>query len=361
MANLSFDEARVLIEERFTLMEESIIDGVVPPVNEGFKSSTELIFNSATQAYRESLLGCLIARIQDRTIDIRLPYVIQGEHAFNGRTLDEKVINPFLHDKEIPCSRGPYLSVFRRQVKFNGATRPGLRDKTGYDAFLNLLSIIESTEDGRELVSFLDYILYSFVLLREDARIELTRLNRISLPQCDVIVSGLLATKSGGRIPLVLTASMFQTLNEVFQLDWEVEYQGINEADQASGVGGDITITRNNEAILSAEVTERPVDRNRVIATFRHKIASTGLGDYLFFVDIENIDDAAKCQANNYFSQGHDINFIDIKNWLLVTLATLGGVGRQVFMEKVIEMLSSNDVPKSLKVAWNEQMARITS
>ncbi len=72
----------------------------------------DAIFNSATQAYREVLIGCLLARHQDQSINLRQPYVNLGEHAFNGRTSDERVINPFLYEKRIPNSCGPYLSVF---------------------------------------------------------------------------------------------------------------------------------------------------------------------------------------------------------------------------------------------------------
>jgi len=138
---------------------------------------------SKTQAYREALLGCLLTRITDRSKDIRLPYLDQGPEAFSGRSLDEQIINPFLHARNIPCSRGPYLSVFRRQVKFDEATRRGLKDKPAYDAFLNLLGTVEREEDQKVLLAILDYVLYRFVLLREQARIELVKLGRISLNQ----------------------------------------------------------------------------------------------------------------------------------------------------------------------------------
>lgn len=361
MADIRYEEARVLLEERFAKMEELLLHRTQPEVDRNFAIASQTVFNSTTQAYREVILGCLIARIQDISVNIRLPYVIQGEHAYNGRTLDERVINPFLQEREVPCSRGPYLSVFRRQVRFDESTRSGLRDKNGYDAFLALISIIESTDDESGLLGLLDFILYSFVLLREEARVELTKLNRVSLPQCEVIIKGLLATRSGGRLPMLLSIAIFQTLNAVYNLNWQIEYQGINAADGASGAGGDVTIKHGPEAVMAIEVTERPVDRNRVIATFRNKIAPSGLKDYLFLVNIEVVSEDAKNQANNYFSQGHDVNFIDINTWIMTTLATIGSVGRETFFRNIIALLDNNDIPKSLKVAWNEQIAKITT
>ena len=59
--------------------------------------------------------------------------------------------------------QAPYLSTFRRSVRFDVGTRGGLRDKGGYDALLKLVSYLEATNDDRALFSFLDYLLFKFV------------------------------------------------------------------------------------------------------------------------------------------------------------------------------------------------------
>jgi hypothetical protein len=80
--------------------------------------------------------------------------------------------------------------------------------------------------------------------------------------------------------------------------------QGINVADSASGAGGDVTLVENGRIVLAAEVTERRVDKSRVVATFDTKIAPCGIEDYLFVVK-DNADIAAAMdQARRYFSQG---------------------------------------------------------
>ena len=74
------------------------------------------------------------------------------------------------------------------------------------------------------------------------------------------------------------------SLNETFNLGQTIDYQGINIADAASGEAGDITIKRGSEVVIAAEVTERVVERSRVVSTFTTKIAPLGIQDYLFFV-----------------------------------------------------------------------------
>lgn len=110
--------------------------------------------------------------------------------------------------------------------------------------------------------------------------------------------------------------------------------------------------------LLAAEVTERPVERDRVVATFQAKIAQQGIEDYLFFVR-NQVDEDVMRQARQYFAQGHEVNFLEIQNWLKTMLSTIGRAGRDVFNRVVTERLQVADVPTALKVAWNEQIARI--
>jgi DNA polymerase III delta prime subunit len=112
--------------------------------------------------------------------------------------------------------------------------------------------------------------------------------------------------------------------------------------------------------LLAAEITERPVERDRVVATFQAKIAPQGIEDYLFFVKNAVAEDVMR-QARQYFAQGHEVNFLDMRNWLKTILATIGRAGRDVFNRVVVEKLQGNDIPAALKVAWNDQIAEITA
>lgn len=192
MPVIDYDRARELLKNTFVQAETDLLLQSPPSVSQLIRNVCEVLFESPTQAYREVLLGCLIARIQDKSINIRQPYVKQGPNAFNGRTLDEKAINPFLQEKRIPCSRGPYLSVFRRSVQFNEETRAGVRDKIGYGALLDGITYLEFTSQDSELLNVLRYLLYKFAEIREKATIQLSRLQRISLEQYDRLISSLL-------------------------------------------------------------------------------------------------------------------------------------------------------------------------
>lgn len=358
---VDYSSARYLLDTTFAEVEACLLQGTVPEVDKRVQDACDLIFSSRTQAYREVLLGCLIVRIQDKSINLRQPYLDQGPKAYSGRSIDERVVNPFLHDKRIPSSRGPYLSVFRRSVQFHATTRTGLKDKAGYDAFLDLIACIERLSDDAALRQLLKYVLYRFARLREEADVPIARLQRISLEQYDAIISGLLATPSGGRLPVLLVVATFLTIKQAFQLDWDIQWQGINVADTASGAGGDVTIMSQGQVLLSAEVTERMLDRPRIVATFNSKISPAGIEDYLFFVRSATPTDEARQQARQYFAQGHEVNFLDIRQWILMVLATLGHRGRAAFNETLLKLLSAPEVPRSIKVHWNGLIGEIAA
>lgn len=355
---LDRDLAREVLEQEYELAEQSFRDGTTIEVPERIAKSTERMFLSKTQAYRETLVGCALARILDPEIDIRSPYAGHGENAFSARDLDEQVVNPFLRDRAIPSSRGPYLAVFRRSPRFVSATAQGLRDKAGYAAFLDLITQLESTDEKTARL-YLRYVLFAFVALRDAADIPLAKVQRLSVEQYEALIDGLLSVPSGGRMPVLLAVATFKTLNECFELDWTIEWQGINVADRASGVGGDISVSRDDDLLFSVEVTERPLDRARVVSTFSSKIAPGGIDDYIFFFTATQPSEEARAAARQYFAQGHDINFVQITVWIMTILRTIGTECRKTFTETFTNLLADPDVPAALKVAWNDHIQRL--
>ncbi|GMQ79448.1 MAG: hypothetical protein BMS9Abin02_2041 [Anaerolineae bacterium] len=360
MATINYNEARNLLSENFSIAETQLVAGITLQIDEVLFTHFNVIFSSNTQSYREVLLGCNVTRILDKDVDIHLPYVSHGERAFNARDLDEKVINPFLQVKRIPSTKGPYLSTFRRQARFDNSTRERLRDKTGYDSLLFLIDYVARTDSDEELLEFFHYLLFRFAQLREASIVPLTRIQRFSLEQYNQLFDALLSKPSGGLFPVILVECMFHTLREFFRLEWEIESQGINVADASSGAGGDITIFESNgHILLSIEVTERQVDKSRVVSTFNTKIAPTGIEDYLFLVGSTEPSEESKAQARRYFAQGHEINFAHLCDWIVMLLATLGKEGRAIFNSNLMDLLDDPGVPQAIKVTWNESVASL--
>lgn len=349
--DLDYEKAAADLARLFEIAEADFAAKNIPNTAAAIAAAADVLFTSNTQAYREVLLGCALARLQNQKINIRTPYAKQGDDAFNGRTLDEDVVNPFLHEKEIPASKGPYLAVFRRNVKFLPDLE-GLKDKAGYAALMQHLDALEDCKTDACIEALIRLLLFKFVELRDKAHVTVAKIERLSLSQYSALVEQLLQTKSGGLLPVLLTVAMFRTIKACYSLPWEVEWQGINVADKASGAGGDITIKRDGAVFLAVEVTERVVDGARVVSTFNTKIVRNAIPDYLFLTTQEPAQDATEA-AGRYFAQGHEMNFLAVHSWLVNVLGTIGATCRKMFTDEFLTMLQA-EAPAAVKVRWNE-------
>ncbi|MBA2677799.1 MAG: hypothetical protein H0U76_05315, partial [Ktedonobacteraceae bacterium] len=94
--------ARATLESLFIDVQAQVLADTTPPIEETLALEFDQLFATNIQSYREVLLGLVLARLQSRTINVRLPYAQQADNAFNGRTLDETVVNPFFQEHRIP-------------------------------------------------------------------------------------------------------------------------------------------------------------------------------------------------------------------------------------------------------------------
>jgi hypothetical protein len=59
-----------VLDKTFAEVERDYIEGRMPQVAPVLEKSYDLLFESKTQAYREVLLGCILARLLDPKVDI---------------------------------------------------------------------------------------------------------------------------------------------------------------------------------------------------------------------------------------------------------------------------------------------------
>jgi hypothetical protein len=354
--SIDFKKAEQILREQFERAEQDYLNTAPPSVSARAQEAADTLFETGVQSYREALLGCAIARVVDAQIDLTQPYTDQGENAFSGRSLDEKVVNPFLVSKRIPCSKGPYLAVFRRSIRFTTDTAKGLKDKKGYQAFLAYLKELMQADEQTAL-NLLRYLLHRFVGLRERSAISLVRLPRLSLEQIRQLVDNLLSRRSGGLIPLLLCVALLKAVSNTYRLNWKIEWQGIHVADSASGAAGDITVREGEHIRIAIEVTERMIDGARVETVFHSKLSALSVTDYLFaFANDPPTEDAFR-RAYSLFAQGHEVGFVRLSDWIYDNLATAGVHGRDAFLKELLDLMSES--PATIKMLWNEAMQQI--
>lgn len=352
---IDYEQAKDLLNNSYEKATQELPAAVAQYITDN-KDALDTIFSSKTQSYREVLLGCAVARYQDRSCNIRHPYVKQGEDAFNGRTLDEKAVNPFLFSKQIPCSKGPYLATFRRNVTFTEDTRDGLRDKEGFDALLSLISTLEAVSESDEVEAIIIALLKCFIDLREQSIVRLVPIRRLRIDQYRMFLNKLQHRQSGGLIPMLLTDAVFSTINGQMNAGWTIERQEINAADGATGAPGDITIYKDGAIFKAIEVTERPIDGSRVDSTFSTKITLNNAAEYLFVYTNDLPRENALERAKAYFAQGYNINFASITDLTIHILLSGDEAFRTAYNERMFKLFNAQDVQATIKVAWNDAL-----
>lgn len=226
---------------------------------------------------------------------------------------------------------------------------------------LSYIDELKSATTVDNIETLLRHLLSRFVMLRDRSKITLARINRLSLPQLNGLIVAMLNSKSGGRFPVLLSTAMLRTLKKQFNLPWNIDQQGINAADAASKSGGDIDVTdaETGKFVFSIEVTERIIDKSRVVSTFTSKISPHGIEDYLFFYSTSLPDKGALEVAKQYFAQGHDISFLNVEEWLRNSLAMVGSKGRTAFTNEFVDLLDQAEIPSEMKVLWNDLIKRL--
>ena len=355
--SIDLTTARSILADAFSNAQAAWLSGVPASITSQLSDLTERLFSSATQAYREALVGCAVVRCLNDQINIRHPATDTSKDAFSGRTLSEQVVAPFLQAEAVPISKSPYLSSLRGGARFEPGGAPRIqRDPKGFDALVSIVNSIATGNQAQARV-YLEFLLYRFLRLRDESNIGLMRVSQPTLKHLRNLIAGLLGARSGGRIPALLSTAMFKTISECHSLGWEVEFQGINVADAATGAVGDITIRKGGDIILGVEVTERAIDKGRVTSTFEQKVSPNSVVDYLFITSTEP-HPAAILAAQNYTAVGHEMNFVKIDEWLINNLASIGLRCRMLFQERMLILLATQSA--DLKVLWNTQMALVT-
>ncbi|NLG84088.1 MAG: hypothetical protein GX493_05655, partial [Firmicutes bacterium] len=79
-----------------------------------------------------------------------------------------------------------------------------------------------------------------------------------------------------------------------------------------------------------------------------------GIKDYLFVFTEEEPEDEAQILARHLFAQGHEVGFVQVRDWIFYNLSTAGIKGREIFLKTLLKLLE--EAPAMIKTIWNDQL-----
>jgi len=160
---------------------------------------------------------------------------------------------------------------------------------------------------------------------------------------------------------MVLTIGALRAFAATHALRWQIEFQGINVADKASGAGGDITVQADGRVVMAFEITERPLDEARIRTAYTTKIAKLAIADYAFLHETAEPSAVAQAAARKLFAQGHDVLLLPCEEFLMSLLVLAGRAGRGGFVAEVRGLLASASMPTAMRVAWNKSIGDLAA
>lgn len=306
----------------------------------------------------------LLGKIADHDRSLLCLQMADGEQgAWDARSFCSNVIVPwvFLNHNVLGTSPDPYVN--------NPARRPRL------DVGLNALRYREAWEQLADWFSVLDNCSPAELedIFRRCLRSVARRLsrqefvypvpNRISLDSTIAILDEFLREPSGGLRPLAVTAAVMRILGDAFSLFSEVHAQGLNEADRAAGVPGDVICReRDGRIALAVEVK----GENLTIAHLRSSISKAMEGEErltrLLFATpgIAQADsESVQAKIEEAWNIGLAIHLVELKNFVYSTFALLSDDLRPRFLREVGEELDRRGVYQH-REAWRHLMSSIS-
>ena len=137
---------------------------------------------------------------------------------------------------------------------------------------------------------------------------------RISQARLENLVALFLEEPSGGLRALAVSAALFRTLGEAFRLFSKVQSQGINEADSASGVPGDVMcFDHDGRVCLAVEIKDTNLTLAHVQeASRKAKQSSDDLSNVLFAVPGIRQGDAPGIKVLTLRNWAEGLNIYDV-------------------------------------------------
>ncbi|MCY3840336.1 MAG: restriction endonuclease, SacI family [Gammaproteobacteria bacterium] len=319
--------------------------------------------NAGPVSVRYALVTQLLGKIAD---PMRSLYAVQqadgDKGGWDARSFSTSVVVPWVADAHhvIGTSAEPYASkpLRRQRIEHN---MQDVRDKADWERLITFFDALESTEEAGLREAF-GRVLRSLTRRLAAQTFSYPIPQRISLPQLQAVLGAFLSSPSGGLRLLAATTALLRVIGEGLSLFSRVESQGINEADKAGGVPGDVICYCHDDPeriCLVAEVKDIKLTLAHVqSSSLKAKRADEGLSSLLFTVpDISEADRSdIERLATSEWASGMNIYTASIESLISSIFVLLSEDWRIRFLRAIGQELDERQDQIARK-AWHDLLA----
>ena len=319
--------------------------------------------NSKVKSIRYALITQILGKVANSRRSVMAIQLSDGsEGAWDARSFAKEVIVPWeVENKHFLGGSGePYVSKPLRRPRLDDR-QTKVRNTEDWQKLEDFLQPLD-TADSAELKMALQRVLASFVRKIADESFEYLIPGRIDQHTLECVVLKFLGEASGGLRPLAVSTALFKTIGKGFNLFEEIRSQGVNEADIAKGVPGDIMCYGESGKIcLAVEVKGTELTLAHVEETTKKaKTSDEKISNLIFAVPGLPQKDSDKIRDRIYHRWAENLNLyvVPIFNLVTTTLVLLDESWRIFFLREIGNQLDERR-DQTARRRWDELLKEI--
>ena len=317
--------------------------------------------NSSVLSIRYAILTQLLGKHADPTRDLlclqrgsRDPNV-GPPGRWDPRGFCTRIVVPWNQSQYsvLGTSDDPYVNNPLRRPRLDEGME-SLKFRAEWSALVRFLSDLEDSSDPVMVRNAVLRCLQSIARRLKEQQVDYPVPVRIGLDQLVDLIDRYLEVSSGGLRPMVVASALMRTLGRSFAIFARVESQGVNEADSATGVPGDVLCyDEEDELVLAVEVKGHELTFIDVESTIL-KARSSRVTNVLFATPgLTSADrDAIEGKIVEEFAKGSNIYQTSIQSLARTSFMLLKEEWRIRFLREICSELDTRSSQPSDRLAF---------
>ena len=269
------------------------------------------------------LMAALLAKTTDNSIDTRQPYPKLGNNSFAGRTIDESVVQPFIHKYALPCNdTTAFLTPAFRTIET--ALTKNIFEKCRpvyvYNEMMDILDYVEvhALESKNILIQLIKDLIdikrqTDETLSLMVSKLALDKKQDLSSEEITTLLIQHLQCKGSSRLPVLMFAAAYQSVRPLIHEEMK-PLLAHNAADKQTGAIGDIEIQllNDNKTVTCYEMKKKQVTTDDIFVCVE-KIGKLSIKpDNYIIITTEAITKEVKDLAYTFYDKiGVEIAVLD--------------------------------------------------
>ncbi|MBO4451100.1 MAG: restriction endonuclease, SacI family [Bacteroidaceae bacterium] len=260
------------------------------------------------------LMSAMLAKIYNKSIDTRQPYPKLGNRSFAGRTIDENIIQRFIHRYQLPCNdTTAFLTPAFRTLE-TAITKSSFEKCRPAFVYNNMMDILDYVEmHPTTAISILTQIIADLILIKQATENRVAQLiegissdqeSALSSEEITTLLQQHLKCRGSSRLPVLMVVAAYQAVQHLTKENHKPLFAH-NAADSQTGAIGDIEIMLQGDdaTVTCYEMKKKRVSTDDIYVCVEKIVKLPQRPDNYIIITTERIDEEVKELATSFYNK----------------------------------------------------------